>query len=89
MCYCNTSADDKLIKEHQFYSINYADWAFDHDGDVGEDEENIQSDPEPGPQSMDDAVKKYRDRAVEVLFNELGLVYWSIHDQVMRQDRRE
>ncbi len=66
--------------------INYA---LGHDGDISEDEKSTQSSAEPDPQSIDDAVKKYRDRTVEALFDELGLAYWKFCDQVMRQDSRE
>lgn len=83
-CFC--VPDKLLIAEHQFYGINFRDWAC-LSGD--ESEYETEDEDEDELQTLSEAVAKYPDRAVLALFNQLGLVYSNFREQFDRQKTLE
>ncbi|KAH8799452.1 hypothetical protein F5884DRAFT_812155 [Xylogone sp. PMI_703] len=71
----------ELISLHQRYQIPLDRWAYDDETDADSDDLDPRPDP---PSSLEEAVQRYRQKAVFALFEELGLNYARFKSQFKR-----
>lgn len=79
----NIFVADELIKLHTHYRIQIDDWLPNNTSDDSEDDDDLGY-PVPPPSTLAEAVRLYRERAVMVLFERIGLHYQSFEALAQR-----